>query len=159
MTKYIMIAAMSLSLMSCEVGDRDNKKALATLFGLGAGGVIGYFGVSGGFGDKFIASSFLGAGGAIGAYYLADQLLPPDREKLDSTAFKALDNAETGESVAWGEQGKGAWGTFTPTRDFIGADGNACREYIATINVDGESGKIEEAACRISNGAWRTAAI
>ena len=98
----------------------------------------------------------LAGGGAAGGYYLAERLLPPDREKLDSTAFRALNDAETGQELTWGEEGKGAWGTFKPVRDFTGKDGLSCRAYIATINVDGESGTIEEAACQLQDGDWRT---
>ena len=98
----------------------------------------------------------LATGGAAGGYYLAERLLPPDREKLDSTAFRALNDAETGQELTWGEEGKGAWGTFKPVRDFIGKDGRSCRAYIATINVDGESGTIKEAACQLQDGGWRT---
>ncbi|MEL0110248.1 MAG: RT0821/Lpp0805 family surface protein [Rickettsiales bacterium] len=157
--KRLLIVSLALGLFACDTGDRDNKKALSTLLGLGAGGVIGWFGVGGGFGDKFIAASFLGAGGAIGGYYLAEKLLPQDRERMNSTAFRALEEAETGEAVAWGEPGKGAWGSFTPVRDFTGKDGSKCRDYVATINVDGESGQIEESACLMESGDWRSVEI
>jgi len=154
--KKIAVLCFALSLAGCEVGDRDNKRALATLFGLGAGGALGYFVGGDGFTNKFLWSAMLGGAGAAGGYYLAERLLPPDREKLDSTAFNALDNAETGEERTWGEEGKGAWGTFKPVRDFTGKDGRSCRAYVATINVDGESGTIEEAACRLRDGGWQT---
>ena len=64
--------------------------------------------------NKFLWSAMLAAGGAAGGYYLAEKLLPPDREKLDSTAFRALNDAETGQELTWGEEGKGAWGTLSP---------------------------------------------
>ena len=123
---------------------------------MGAGGTLGWFTGGDGFTNKFLWSAMLAAGGAAGGYYLAERLLPPDREKLDSTAFRALNYAETGQVLTWGEEGKGAWGTFKPVRDFTGKDGRSCRAYIATINVDGESGTIEEAACQLQDGDWRT---
>ena len=150
---------MLVGLVGCDTGDRDNKKALGTLLGMGAGGVIGWFSAGGGFGTKLLVSSTLAAGGAVGGYYLSDYLLPQDREKLDSTAFKALNEGPTGETVAWGEEGKGAWGTFTPTRDFTGKDGRECRDYVATIHVGEDIGRIEEAACRIDDGGWQTVAL
>lgn len=157
--RRIGILALLLALCGCDLGDRDNKLALSTLLGLGAGGVIGWFGVGGGFGDKFLAASFLGAGGAAGGYYLANYLLPPDREKLDSTAYNALNNGKLGESVAWGNKATGTWGSFTPIRDFTGADGRSCRDYVAVINVQGESGTIEESACRLDDGGWRAVSV
>lgn len=157
--KRIGILVLVLGLFGCETGDRDNKLALSTLLGLGAGGVIGWFGVGGDFGDRFIAATMLGGGTAVGAYYLADNLLPPDREKMESTAFNALNNAEIDETVAWGDEQAGAWGTFTPTRDFTSDDGLRCRDYTATINVRGRSDEISETACRIHDGAWRTVSI
>jgi hypothetical protein len=105
--KRIGILILALGIASCEMGDRENKRALVTLLGMGAGGVLGYYGVVGDFTDKFIASSLMGAGGAAVGYYLSDRLLPHDREKLDSTAFKALDEAAQGQSIVWGEKVRG----------------------------------------------------
>ena len=167
MMKKIAVLFFALSLVGCEAGDRENKRALATLVGLGAGGAAGYFvGASGailpqylggdGFTNQLLWSAVLGSTGAVGGYYLAENLLPTDREKLDSTAFNALNNAATGQEVNWGEKGKGAWGTFKPVRNFTGKDGRSCRAYIATINIDGKSGIIEEAACRLHDGGWQT---
>ena len=154
--KRIAILILALGIASCEMGDRENKRALATLLGMGAGSVLAYYGVGGDFTDKFIASSLAGAGGAAVGYYLSDRLLPHDREKLDSTAFKALDEAEQGQSFAWGKKGKGAWGTFTPVHDYISNDGKNCRSYVATINIEDEAQRIEEAACRLESGVWQT---
>jgi surface antigen len=152
----ITILILALGIASCEMGDRENKRALATLLGMGAGSVIAYYGVGGDFADKFIASSLVGAGGAAIGYYLSERLLPHDREKLNSTAFKALDEAERGQSISWGEKGVGAWGTFKPVRDYIGDGGKNCRSYVATINIEDETQKIEEAACRLESGGWQT---
>mgnify|MGYP001169147909 FL=1 len=167
MMKKIAVLFFALSLVGCEAGDRENKRALATLVGLGAGGAAGYFvGASGailpqylggdGFTNQLLWSAVLGSTGALGGYYLAENLLPTDREKLDSTAFNALNNAATGQEINWGEKGKGAWGTFKPVRNFTGKDGSSCRAYVATINIDGKSGIIEEAACRLRDGGWQT---
>lgn len=157
--KKIVILIMALGLAGCELGDRENKRAIGTLTGLVVGGTVGYITTGGAFWDKFIFASLYGAGGAAAGYYLAERLLPPDREKLDSTAYKVLDSGETGEAVAWGEKGKGAWGTFTPTRDYIAEDGSTCRDYVAIINFDGESGTVEETACRLGDRGWQTRAI
>jgi surface antigen len=154
--KRIGILILALGIASCEMGDRENKRALVTLLGMGAGGVLGYYGVVGDFTDKFIAYSLMGAGGAAVGYYLSDRLLPHDREKLDSTAFKALDEAAQGQSIVWGEKGKGAWGTFMPVRDYTRNDGKDCRSYVATINIEDETQRIEEAACRLESGGWQT---
>ena len=98
----------------------------------------------------------LATGGAAGGYYLAERLLPPDREKLDSTACRALNDAETGQDVTWRDEGKGARGSFKPEREFTGKDARSCRDYIATINVDGERLTIKDAACQLHDGGWRT---
>lgn len=157
--RRVGILALVLALGGCDLGDRDNKLALSTLVGMGAGSVIGWYAVGGSFTDKFIASSFLSAGGGVGAYYLADHLLPQDREKLDSTAYNALNDGPVGETVAWGDKATGTWGTFTPTREYTDQDGRLCRDFVATVNVRDESGSIEESACRLDDGAWRTVAI
>ena len=154
--KHLVILCLVLGLAGCELGDRDNKRALGTLVGLGLGAALGYSISGSSLRDQFMMTTLTAAGGAAAGYYLAERLLPHDREKLDSTAFNALNGAESGVSVAWGEKGEGAWGSFTPVRDYVSKEGLSCREYVATINYDGESGEIREAACRLDNGNWRT---
>ena len=154
--KQLFILCLVLGLAGCELGDRDNKRALGTLVGLGLGAALGYSISGSSFRDQFMMTTLTAAGGAAAGYYLAERLLPHDREKLDSTAFKALNSADSGTSVAWGEKGKGAWGSFTPLRDYVSNEGLSCREYVATINYAGETGEVREAACRLDNGNWRT---
>ena len=154
--KKLVILCLVLGLAGCELGDRDNKRALGTLVGLGLGAALGYSISGSSFHDQLLTTTLAAAGGAAAGYYLAERLLPHDREKLDSTAFNALNEAESGASVAWGEKRKGAWGSFTLVRDYVSKEGLPCREYVATINYDGESGEIREAACRLDNGSWRT---
>ena len=154
--KQLFILCLVLGLAGCELGDRDNKRALGTLVGLGLGAALGYSISGSSFRDQFMMTTLTAAGGAAAGYYLAERLLPHDREKLDSTAFNALNGADTGASVAWGEKGKGAWGSFTPLRDYVSKEGLSCREYVATINYAGETGEVREAACRLDNGNWRT---
>ena len=154
--KRLLIPLLALGLVACELGDRENKRALGTLLGLGLGGTIGFSLGGSTFPEQLLTTTLYAAGGAVAGYYLAEKLLPHDREKLDSTAFNALNGVESGRTVAWGEEGKGAWGTFTPLRDYVSEAGMPCRAYIATINYDGESGEIREAACQLENGNWRT---
>ena len=154
--KRLLILCLALGLAGCELGDRENKRALGTLMGLGLGGTLGFSLGGSTFPEQFLTTTLFAGGGAVAGYYLAEKLLPQDSEKLDSTAFNALNVSESGQTVTWGQEGKGAWGTFTPMRDFISEAGMPCREYIATINLDGEFGEIHEAACQLDNGNWRT---
>jgi len=156
--KRFLIIFFALGLASCELGDRDNKRALSTLIGLGLGGTIGFSLGGNTIREQLLTTTFIAAGGALTGYFLAEKLLPQDRENLDSTAFNALNGTESGRTVNWGEEGKGAWGTFTPLRDYVSEAGMPCREYIATINYNGEAGEIHEAACQLENGNWRTVA-
>ena len=80
--------------LGCELGDRDNKRALGTLVGLGLGAALGYSISGSSFHDQFMTTTLAAAGGAAAGYYLAERLLPHDREKLDSTAFNALNKVQ-----------------------------------------------------------------
>ena len=61
--KKVGILLIGLSLAGCEFGDRDNKRALLTLLGMGAGGTLGWFTGGDGFTNKFLWSAMLAAGG------------------------------------------------------------------------------------------------
>jgi surface antigen len=43
-----------------------------------------------------------------------------------------------------------------PVRDYTRNDGKDCRSYVATINIEDETQRIEEAACRLESGGWQT---
>ena len=109
-----------------------------------------------GFTNKFLWSAMLAAAAQLVVIIWLNGSCRRIVRNSIATAFRALNYAETGQVLTWGEEGKGAWGTFKPVRDFTGKDGRSCRAYIATINVDGESGTIEEAACQLQDGDWRT---
>ena len=154
--KRLLILSLAVGLVSCSLGDRENKRALGTLMGLGLGGTLGFSLGGSTFPEHFLTTTLLATGGAVSGYYLAEILLPEDREKLDSTAFNALNRMKSEQTVTRGEAGKGAWGTFTLVRDYMSEAGMPCREYVAEINYAGESGEISEAACELENGNWRT---
>ena len=61
--KKVGILLIGLSLAGCEVGDRDNIRALLTLLGMGAGGTLGWFTGGDRFTNKFLWSAMLAAGG------------------------------------------------------------------------------------------------
>jgi len=157
----ILIVLLAIGISSCTMGDRENKRALGTLLGLGTGIIIGHYGYGfgGSFTESLTAASIAGASGAAIGFHLSERLLPHDREKLDSTAFNTLNMGLLGESANWGEESKGIWGTFTPIRDFASESGMPCREYVAVINLDKEVQSVKEVACLLESGDWQTMQI
>ena len=65
-----------------------------------------------------MTTTLTAAGGAAAGYYLAERLLPHDREKLDSTAFNAL-NGRTQALLLLGVKRKGCLGIVHLLRDYV----------------------------------------
>ena len=64
--KHLVILCFVLGLAGCELGDRDNKRALGTLVGLGLGAALGYSISGSSFRDQFMTTTLTAAGGAAG---------------------------------------------------------------------------------------------
>jgi surface antigen len=155
MKSILYAIALSVTLSGCQVlTDRDNKLAASTILGAGTGILMAsqiYGSGSGG----AIAMVFMGAAGATGGYYLAQELLPPEKEAFGEAAYKSLESSKIGETVSWRNEHTGNSGSFTPTQDFTDKQGRRCRTFKSSITVHSETANSEASACRITDSAWR----
>lgn len=148
--------ALALSTAGCVTGDssRENKLAAGTLTGLGAGALFGYQMVGGGATGPWVAAMVFGAAGAAGGYAVTDRLTRLDRQAMEDTAYYSLSEAPAGDTAEWRNPRTGRNGTITPLRSFLDEEGRLCRDYRATITLDGETYDGKETACRNTTGAW-----
>lgn len=132
---------------------REDKLAIGAVAGAVLGGFIGYHTLGSGTG-QWLAALAVGAAGAYGGRYLADRLTTWDKAAMQETAFETLTSAPSGATATWKNQETGTNGTITPVRTFLDHSGRICREYEATLSLDGESHDGREIACRTVTGDW-----
>ena len=154
--KKMAVGLVMLALAGCtSSSDRDNMVATGTIFGAIAGGLIGYQLIGSGTG-RFFSAALFGAGGAAGAYYAAQKLLPEDKVQMNNAGYESLAIVPIGETSQWSNPETGNSGSFTPTRAFLSRDGQPCRELTAVLSVEGEEHETQQTACQMAEGTWVT---
>ncbi len=155
--KKTAAVALAVLLSACQVTDRNNKLAMSTVVGAVTGGVIGWFTLGGGTGGSTLGALALATAGGGAGYLLAERMLPrEDRAAMDRTVYETLASAETGETRRWGDPRHGPFGTVTATRTFRNRNGALCRDFTATVTIEGKEKRFDSTACRLHDGAWRT---
>jgi surface antigen len=59
--------------------------------------------------------------------------------------------------VAWKNPDTGHSGTVTPTKTYQAPGAGYCREYQATVEIEGKQEKASGKACRQPDGTWKIA--
>ncbi|AQS42037.1 MAG: Outer membrane lipoprotein-related protein [Candidatus Tokpelaia hoelldobleri] len=67
--------------------------------------------------------------------------------------YKALEYARAGETVRWGTEGQGAWGTVVPRSPYQVGSLN-CRQYSHNFTIQGLPQTVYGSACRNPDGSW-----
>jgi len=137
----------------CEsVGETVKSNPKTTIGAAGGATVGGLIAAAAGGNPAAIAASVIGGllvGGLIG------NLLDERDKKLQAeAAAKALETAPSGQSVAWKNPDNGHSGTVTPTKTVQDANGSYCRDYKATVEIEGKQEKATGRACRQADGNW-----
>ena len=146
-TRTSIILAAALALAACETPPTKEQKGTAA--GAVVGGVVGS--TIGGGAGRTVA---IVAGTLIGGYVgknIGKKMDEADRLK----AAQALEKAPTGQVTAWRNPDSGAQYSVTPTRTYT-VKGEPCRDFTMEGMVDGKPEKLQGAACRQSDGAWKT---
>jgi surface antigen len=80
-----------------------------------------------------------------------------DRREANQATHRALETTPSGTPTAWRNPDNGHSGTVTPVSTYQAANGQYCREYRQTIDIDGERKQAHGKACREPDGSWRIA--
>lgn len=78
-----------------------------------------------------------------------------DFERARRAALDALEATPSGQTTIWRNPENGHWGTLTPSRTFLDANGRYCREFRQTVTVDGQEHQGNGSACREPDSVWR----
>jgi surface antigen len=157
MRATLFAGAVALALSGCQVAsDRDNRIAAATIVGAGAGILLAseLYGTSTG---GAIAMLGFGTLGAAGGYWLAQSLLPEEKQAMSEAAYRSLEQTPVGKTVRWQDADTGNSGSFTPLRAYVDKQGRRCRDLQSTVSVGAETRTSQSSVCRISDTAWQVA--
>lgn len=78
-----------------------------------------------------------------------------DMSYYTNTQQRALETAQPGQTLPWNNPQSGNSGSFTPSNYYTNNQGQYCREFSQTIQVDGRSERAYGTACRQPDGTWR----
>jgi surface antigen len=123
---------------------------IGSLGGAALGGIVGN--QFGGGGGKGLLTAVGVVGGALAGGYVGRQMDPADHGCVGRT----LENAPTGKTVAWHDPQKDSSYWVTPTGNFQGSNGQACRNFTTQAVIDGQTQQVAGTACRQADGSWRT---
>jgi len=139
-----------------------DRTALQSVLSTSKGNIIGSLGgaaIGGLLGNQFGGGSGKGlltavgvVGGALAGGYVGRQMDPADHACVGRT----LENTPTGQTVAWHDPQKDSSYWVTPTDNFRGANGEACRNFTTQAVIDGQTQQVAGTACRQPDGSWRT---
>lgn len=158
-SKFLIAAILVSSVSACQQSDymREDgaikKQAIGGVGGAVVGGVLGSK-IGGGTGNGIA----IGLGtllGAMAGSSIGQSLDSADLGYYNTTSQRALENAPTGQQVAWKNPDSGNYGTVTPTNTYQASNGQYCREYQQTVTVGGQTERAYGTACRKDDGTWR----
>jgi surface antigen len=147
-----VITVAAVLMTGCAAIESNPKTAIGAAGGATVGGLIA---AAAGGNPAAIAASVIGGllvGGLVG-----NLLDDRDKRLQAEAAHRALETAPSGQSVAWKNPESGHSGTVTPTKTYQTASGTYCRDYQATVEIEGKQERASGRACRQPDGTWRIA--
>ena len=154
--KGAAVVVLAAALMTgCEtIGETVKSNPKTTIGAAGGATVGGLIAAAASANPAAIAASVVGGllvGGLVG------NLLDERDKKLQTEAAqRAFETGKTGQPVAWKNPDSGHSGTVTPTKTVQTPTGY-CRDYQATVEIEGKQEKATGRACRQPDGTWKIA--
>jgi len=152
MKTRLIPAAVAVALLAGCAQDAGPKQTGGAILGGIGGGIAG---AQFGHGSGKLAATAIGTllGAVIGSE--AGKSLDKADQGYAERAEARAHTAPVGQQIQWNNPETGHYGTYTPTRDGVAADGSYCREYQTTVNVGGQSQQAYGTACRQPDGSWK----
>ncbi len=149
---FIVLMMFVFSACASNTWNENQKAIIGGAGGAAAGGLIA---------SAFDADTagILGGmilGGLVGGA-VGDRMDAADRREANQATHRALETAPSGSTTNWRNPDNGHSGSVTPVSTYQAANGQYCREYRQTIDIDGERKQAHGKACREPDGSWRIA--
>lgn len=148
----VLVATLAIAACATDPGTRETQKQSGSVVaGAVVGGLVGNM-FGGGTGRVLMTAAGAVAGGFIGDH-LYKKHAKSEYEK--DAAQRALNQAASGQKVAWTDQRTQESGYFVALNTKRMSDGRVCRDFRRGLSVGGTS--VDETtgtACKKSNGQW-----
>jgi len=143
---------LALSLGACSWND-SRTETLGGVLGGVVGGIVGSkFGKGTGQGVAVVLGATLGA---MWGQDIAKGMTDIDKVFSERTTKDTLEYGKPGETAHWSNPDSGNSGTITADEAYTNDDGEGCRQFETTVNVEGEDRAVTGTACRTNDGEWQ----
>lgn len=152
--EYAMLrkALFALPLAALTLAGCTNEE-MGMLFGAAAGAALGTQVGHGGEGTYAAVAGLTMAGAMIGSS-IGKDMDERDRAMMEQRTQYALERTPSGYTSNWTNPDSGHYGTVTPSPAYHNDQGQYCRPYTQTININGQTQTVNGTACRQSDGTW-----
>lgn len=143
--QLLLILFCLTTLIACS--DMNNELAGGIAGGVAGGALGSTIGHGSGKSAAIIGGTIIGSvlGSRVGRSM--DEV---DRMKLNT----ALESTPTNQSYSWNNPDKRSSYSVTPTKTVV-SDGQPCRNFTTSANINGRYETVHGRACRDQNGSWK----
>lgn len=144
--------ALALSLGACSWNESRSQTMGGVLGGI-AGAVVGSkLGKGTGRGITTVLGATLGA---MWGQDIAKGMSDSDKIFSQRTTQDTLEYGNPGEQATWSNPDSGNSGSVSADETYTNDDGEGCRQFETTVNVEGDTRTATGTACRNDNGEWQ----
>ena len=149
--RTLVAFAIVTALAGCSRDAGPNERG-GVVLGAILGGLAGV--AFGGSGTERVFWTVAGAaGGALIGGWIGSSLDEEDQQRHYEARREAT-HTPVGQPVSWSNPDSGNSGRVTPVAETRNSEGEYCREFTETIEVDGETRQGSGLACRQPDGTW-----
>jgi len=150
--RTLICTTLLLSLGACSWNE-SRTETLGAVIGGVAGAVVGSkLGKGTGRGITTVLGATLGA---MWGQDIAKGLSDTDKIFSQRTTNDTLEYGKPGEQATWSNPDSGNSGAVTADETFTNDDGEGCRQFETTVNVEGDARTATGTACRNADGEWK----
>lgn len=150
--RTLICTTLLLSLGACSWNE-SRSETLGTVIGGIAGAVVGSkLGKGTGRGITTVLGATLGA---MWGQDIAKGLSDTDKIFSERTTQDALEYGKPGEQATWSNPDSGNSGTVSADEMYTNDDGEGCRQFETTVNVEDDTRTVTGTACRNADGEWQ----
>jgi len=145
-------ATLILGLGACSWNESRSETLGAVIGGI-TGAVVGSkLGKGTGSGITTVLGATLGT---MWGQDIAKGLSDTDKIFSQRTTQDTLEYGKPGEQATWSNPDSGNSGTISADETYTNDDGEGCRQFETTVNVEGDARTATGTACRNANGEWQ----